>query len=318
MKNLFTILFVLISLQVLNAQVVEPSDTVNQESNSKNTLIRYKIIKTDGGELNGEIIKQDSRELLLKTIDGREIYLPQHLISKIIKMSPLELNEKGEFIEKSPFSTRYFMSTNGFALNEGENYYLLNWWGPEIQFGLKNNLSVGIMSSWLGTPIIGTFKKSWKIKKNTHVALGALIGTGSYVNINFYGGIPFAAITFGKQTANISLSFGYGAISDIKQLSLPYDPYAPYPNEQPVEKRITDGAGMFSFSGVRKLTHSVSFIFESFFVLPDGPSNYVPIVVLSPGLRFQHKQGKAFQIGFTGVLSETVFPIPMVQWYRSF
>ena len=94
MNNLFATLLFLISLNVVNAQVVEPSDTVVQQSNPKDTN-RYKIIKTDGGELNGEIIKQDNRELLLKTIDGREVYIPQHLISKIVKLSPLELNEKG-------------------------------------------------------------------------------------------------------------------------------------------------------------------------------------------------------------------------------
>jgi len=314
MNNLFAILLFLISFNVANAQVVEPSDTVIQESNPKDTN-RYKIIKTDGGELNGEIIKQDNRELLLKTIDGREVYIPQHFISKIVKLSPLELNEKGELIEKSPFATRYFMSTNGFALNEGENYYLINWWGPEIQFGLKNNLSVGVMSTWLGAPIIATFKKSWKIKENTHLALGTLIGTGSYFDVGFYGGIPFGAITFGKQTANISLSFGYGAISDEKQLLYNNDP-----NGMPLfeEERITDGVSMFSFSGVRKLTNAVSFIFESFFVFPEEQSQFAPLVVISPGFRLQREQGKAFQIGFTGVLSTAVFPIPMVQWYRSF
>jgi len=414
MRNLCTALLVLISFYVVNAQVTEPSDTVNQESNSKDTSIRqvtepsdtvnqesnskdtsirqvtepldtvnqesnskdtsirykiiktdggelkgeiikqdnrelllktsdgrevsipqhlisevvkddltfYRIIKTDGGELQGEIIKQDNRELLLKTVDGREIYIPQHVISQIVKLSSLELNKKGEFIDRSPFATRYFMSTNGFSLDEGENYYLINWWGPEMQFGLKNNFSVGLMTTWIGAPIIGTFKKSWKIKKNTHVAIGALIGTGSYSNFDVFGGIPFAAITFGKRTRNISISCGYGAVSDNKTLNnnYPSQQYMPYQ-----EKRITDKVGMFSFSGMCKLTRSVSFIFESFFVLPEDQSedaDFSPLsclAVISPGFRFQHKPGKAFQVGFTGVIMEDIIsPIPMVQWYRSF
>ena len=44
-----------------------------------------------------------------------------------------------------------------------------------------------------------------------------------------------------------------------------------------------------------------------------------PLVVLSPGLRFQANENSSFQFGFTGIRFEGEFvpvPIPMVQWFR--
>ena len=41
--------------------------------------------------------------------------------------------------------------------------------------------------------------------------------------------------------------------------------------------------------------------------------------LITPGLRFQQEKGKAFQVGFAGVFDKNgFFPIPMVQWFRSF
>ena len=55
---------------------------------SSNTSQLYKILKTDGGELIGEIIKQDSRDVFFKTYDGREFYIPQYIIKSIVKLNP--------------------------------------------------------------------------------------------------------------------------------------------------------------------------------------------------------------------------------------
>jgi len=43
----------------------------------------YRIIKTDGGELIGQIQSQDAREILLLTKNNRQIYIPQHTIKKL-------------------------------------------------------------------------------------------------------------------------------------------------------------------------------------------------------------------------------------------
>lgn len=324
MKNLVTILCIAVGLQIVNGQTTTTSDTLNQSIHSnQNTQQLYKITKTDGGELLGKIITQDSREVLLQSIDGREIYIPQHSILNIEKLNATEFNQKGEFIGKDPFATRYFLSTNGFALKEGDSYILYNWWGPEMQFGLKNDISVGVMTTWIGAPMIGTVKKSWELDENTHIAVGGLLGTGSYGWFDLYGGLPFASLTLGEETKNISLSAGYGAISynETQYYSGEYSYY--YTG---YTQRVFDKATMFSVSGMLKVSTSISFVFESFFVLPQwhqrndgyGPSSSL-IGFVSPGFRFQQKPGKAFQVGFAGGFNDYyITPIPMIQWYRKF
>ena len=324
MKNLVTLVCIIAGLQIVNAQNTTVSDTVSQNTYSnQNTQQLYKIIKTDGGELRGKIVTQDSREVLLKSIDGREIYIPQHSIQRIEKLDATEFNQKGEFIGKDPFATRYFLSTNGFALKEGDSYILYNWWGPEIQFGLKNDISVGVITTWIGAPIIGTVKKSWELDENTHVAVGGLVGTGSYGWFDLYGGLPFASVTLGEETKNISLSVGYGAIS-YNEDQYYSDEYSYYYTAH--TQRVVDKATMFSVSGMFKVSTSISFVFESFFVLPQwhqrdygyGPSSSL-IGFVSPGFRFQQKPGKALQVGFAGGFNDYyIAPIPMIQWYRKF
>jgi len=320
MKNLVTLAYIIVGLQIVNAQNATVSDTLSQSTQSnENTQQVYKIIKTDGGELLGKILTQNNREILLQSIDGREIYIPQHKIQKIEKLDSTEFNQKGEFVGNDPFATRYFLSTNGFALKEGDSYILYNWWGPEIQFGLKNNISLGVISTWIGAPIIGTIKKSWEINKNKHVAIGALLGTGSYGRFDLYGGLPFASLTLGEKTRNVSLSAGYGAISYNEFQDFNYTP-------DWQTKRVFDGATMFSVSGMFKVSTSISFVFESFFAFKEAnlgdngdtsSSNLIGFV--SPGFRFQQNPGKAFQVGFTGAFSDGIpIPIPMIQWYRKF
>jgi hypothetical protein len=199
-----------------------------------------------------------------------------------------------------------------------------------LQFGLKNNFSVGVMSTWVGAPIIGTFKKSWEIEEDVHAAVGCLVGTGSYGNIDVYGALPFATLTFGDETKNISISSGYGAVS-YNQEQYNYDQYYTddfYDYYEPTFERVSDKATMFSVSGLYKVSKSISVVFESFFVLPDldnltldESSSAKLIGFISPGIRFHQEPGKAFQIGFAGSFVDdivTPLPVPMLQWYRTF
>ena len=62
---LFMIIIIgfLFVFQGVNAQVDTVSNSISDSSKVQTQL--YKIIKTDGGELVGEIIEQDSREIFL-------------------------------------------------------------------------------------------------------------------------------------------------------------------------------------------------------------------------------------------------------------
>ena len=333
MKLSLLLISFLFFVNVCNAQNnTNKNDTINDNSPSI-----YKIIKTDGGELIGEILEQNTREILFKTSDDRTFYIPQHSIKELVQLDMSEFSKQGEFIGEDPFATRYFISTNGLPLKKGETYILYNWFGPDVQTGLGHNVGVGVISTWLGAPIIGTVKKSWALNKYTNIAVGGLFGTGSWGALDAFGGIPFASVSFGDRKSNLSISAGYGAFSNTEQYIVTEEGNVPYSvNNGFIEyeyenKRILKQATMFSVAGMHKFTRRVSFVFETFFIIPNsfgqkslsGLNNNVSpsklMGLITPGLRFQQEKGKAFQVGFAGVFDKNgFFPIPMVQWFRSF
>ena len=270
----------------------------------------YRIIKIDKGVFIGQILEQNARELLLLTKENRKIFIPQHLIKEIIKIEDSEFSLNDVYIGEDDFSTRYFLTTNGLPLKKGSNYVQWNLFGPDFQFSLGNNFGVGIMTTWIGVPLIGTVKKSWELGENTQLAVGGLIGTMTWVLPGYGGALPYGAISFGDRRRNISLSAGYGAVW--------YD-------------NTLDGRGLTSVAGMIKVSKNLSIVFDSFILLPTrgdnlsliGSSGYKAkrstFGFIIPGVRWHKEEGKAFQFGFVAIVSENFnvpVPIPMIQWYR--
>lgn len=288
----------------------------------------YRIVKTDGGELIGKILSRDAREILLLTTDNRQIYIPQHAIKEIILLTNAQFNNKGQFIGEDKFATRYFITTNGLPIKKGEHYVQWNLFGPDFQFGLGKNFGVGVMTSWVGMPIIGTIKKSWEFGKKSQFAVGGLLGTGTWVLPDWGLALPFATLSHGDRTKNIAISGGYGALWVDGDLQ---------------------GRAITSVAGMIKIGPKISLVFDSFILLPGQTETitdtyttqvYNPtsgqyenqitsyqykvekqgLALLIPGIRWHQSEGQAIQFGFTGVIAEgeiLPFPVPMVQWYRS-
>ena len=257
----------------------------------------YRIIKTDGGELIGQIQSQDAREILLLTKDDRQIYIPQHAIKEIIKLKNSDFNNIGTFIGEDKFATRYFITTNGLPIKKGEHYAQWNLFGPDFQFGIGKDLGVGIMSSWIGVPIIGSIKKSWQIGDKSQFAIGGLVGTGSWIVPEFGGALPFATLSFGDRSKNIAFSGGYGAIWTGDGVS---------------------GRAISSIAGMAKISPKISLVFDSFVLLPN--ENQTGGALFIPGIRWHQEEGKAIQFGFAGIIADgDIVPvtIPTIQWYRS-
>ena len=257
----------------------------------------YRIIKTDGGELIGQIQSQDAREILLLTKDDRQIYIPQYAIKEVIKLKNSDFNNIGTFIGEDKFATRYFITTNGLPIKKGEHYAQWNLFGPDFQFGIGKDLGVGIMSSWIGVPIIGSIKKSWQIGDKSQFAIGGLVGTGSWIVPEFGGALPFATLSFGDRSKNIAFSGGYGAIWTGDGVS---------------------GRAISSIAGMAKISPKISLVFDSFVLLPN--ENQTGGALFIPGIRWHQEEGKAIQFGFAGIIADgdiVPFPFPTVQWYRS-
>lgn len=286
----------------------------------------YRVVKTDGSVLIGKLLQTDAREILLRTEDGREIYIPQFVIKRLESLAGESRNLNGEYVGDDRFSTRYFITTNGLPIKKGEHYVQWNLFGPDLQFALADDIGVGIMTSWIGTPLIGSIKKSWKLNEETQFAIGGLVGTGSWISPDWGGALPFATVSFGNRQRNIAFSAGYGAIW---------------------QDGTTVGRTLVSVAGMLKVSPRFSLVFDSF-IMPSAPSELITntyeeyvfnpatgmgayqtrtasylqtrpgFALLIPGLRWHQGEGKAIQFGFSGVITESgSFPIPMVQWYRT-
>ncbi len=62
----------------------------------------YVVIKNDGTEYFGEILEDNNREVLLKTMNLGEIYIPKHEIRSITKLEAGDLR-KGNYIGNNIF-----------------------------------------------------------------------------------------------------------------------------------------------------------------------------------------------------------------------
>jgi hypothetical protein len=289
-------------------------DSTQAGSDTLNTK-KLSVIKTnDGGEFVGVILSQDAREILIRTKDRGDVIIPKYQVKEIKEVHPGELSAKGDYIPNEVFSTRYFLTTNGLPIEKGESYILWNLWGVDAEFAVGKNMGVGVMSSWMGMPIIGTFKYSIKLKEKMHLGLGVIAGTGSWASPDYGGALPFATLTFGDRRRNFTVSGGYGALAFGDGIR---------------------GRAIFSVAGMSKVGKKVSLVFDSFLIAP-GPTEYRSYVgyggqvytsaykrpggaLLVPGIRVQTQNKAAFQVGFGGLIADNElmpFPIPFFQWFR--
>jgi hypothetical protein len=258
----------------------------------------FLVTTNDGGQFVGTIISQDAKEVLIETKDRGQISIPKYQVSEIREISKTELTAKGDYIPAEVFSTRYFITTNGLPIEKRESYILWSLWGPDFEFGVGKNLGVGVMTSWLGVPIIGSVKYSINLAPKVNMALGGLIGTGSWVEPSFGLALPYVALTFGDRKSNISFSGGYGAV---------------------FFEGDNNGRGLLSIAGMTKVSKKVSLVFDSFIAPKSNNLNGLSIII--PGIRLQTDRNKTFQFGFAGLYSNTedsgsqVVPIPFVQFF---
>jgi hypothetical protein len=158
----------------------------------------------------GIILSDDGREVLLDTEDRGKIYLSK---SNILSIKPARATDvvSGEYVGEGAFTTRYSFTTNALPVKRGENYAMLNLYGPEVHFAVSDNTSLGIMSTWLGSPMALAVKRSFETADPLlNFSAGALLGTSGYLN-DFVGrgGLYFANATYGNRKHNVTVALGY-------------------------------------------------------------------------------------------------------------
>jgi hypothetical protein len=175
----------------------------------------YLVRKSDGNEFYGYIISDDGREILLETKTIGKIFINKSDIRELKKVDEKSVTTvSGEFRATGPFTTRYIFTTNALPIKKDEHYALIHLYGPEVHFAVSDNLSLGVMSTWIGSPIALAAKYSFNSKSNTYFSVGTLMGSSGYLNQGRgFGGLHFLTVTKGDRKQNLSFSAGYGYYS---------------------------------------------------------------------------------------------------------
>jgi hypothetical protein len=262
----------------------------------------YLVIKHDGTEFSGKLISRDAHEVMIETSNMSQVAIPTHEIATIREVEETEVSDNGDFRHPDPFSTRYSLTTNAMPLNK-DKYVLWNLYGPEFQFGISKNLSVGVMTTWLATPIIASIKCSVSLAPEVHLGAGTLLGHGSWALPSLMFAVPYGVLTFGNRSYNLSCSAGYGYVT---------------------MNSFGGGRALGSLAAMVKLGKKTSFIFDSYMVFGESGDvlNQIPsILVVIPALRLELSHYRAFQFGFTGINAGGQWlpiPIPTLKWFRKF
>jgi len=294
----------------LSAQIQDSS----QQSDTSKQL--YLVTKTDGGQFYGYILSDDGREILLMTKTIGKIYISKGDIASIVKVSDTESKkiERGEYSDyrnEGPFTTRYYLTTNALPIKKGENYAMLHLYGPEVHFAISDNLSLGVMSSWIASPIALAAKYSFNSKTNNHVALGTIAGSSGFLmNGSGVGGLHFATYTKGDRKTNLSFSAGYGwtviGSKWAKEYGFTYQVrdesiYStgsmnalttltgnPYSTEL---QRSFTGAALVGISGIAPVGKKASFIFDGMAVVAPRYNNTLANTHTVEDVAFTDKNG---------------------------
>ena len=205
MKNFIVSIFaiVLISVSVqIHAQVKVSDSTLRL------------IEKNDGTKYIAIILSDDARELLIETETIGKIYIPKSEVKRITLIENQDEIKNGELLEESPFSTRYAFTNNALPIKRDDHYAMVNLFGPEAHFAVNDHLNIGVMSTWIGSPLVAVGKYTIPTSnKKVNFSIASMFGTTGYLNgFKGFGGLHWGTFTYGNRKNNISFSAGFGYI----------------------------------------------------------------------------------------------------------
>jgi hypothetical protein len=90
-------------------------------------------------------------------------------------------------------------------------YGNIHLFGPEAHFSLTENLSIGLVTSWLAGPGILSIKYAVPLQtKGIHFAVGAMVGNSVFLDeIRQSGGYYYGMLTLGSRAKNFTISGGF-------------------------------------------------------------------------------------------------------------
>lgn len=253
------------------------------------------VEKTDDGRYVGILLSADEKEVLLDSTAIGSVVIPRAFVRSIMPAVVQSSQQRAASAQALPFSSRYFITTNGFPIGEDGAYILFTTFGPDFQFAPTENLSVGILTTYIGSPILGSIKATTRVSDNVNAAAGALIGWNGWIPEFIFFALPYGSVTFGSRASNVTLSTGYGYVS--------YD-------------GDDGGRALFSIAGQTHAWSKVSLMFDS--IILSAGTNTSMLVFGMPGVRVATGRNSAFQVAFPFAYADgelRMVPVPTVGYF---
>lgn len=187
------------------------SPTKAQEVNDSRRLT---IILKDGTVYHGTLAYDDGREMKFNTEELGLLVLRKQELRRMENSDDVPKTSSDTFVpvvKEGPFTTRYGVTTNGFAIKKGENYGLVSLYGPEIHFAVTDRLNIGYMTTWAASPMAVSLKYSFTTEDSpVQLSVGSLLMSSGFIqSMRGYGTLTFANLTLGDRTKNVNFSGGY-------------------------------------------------------------------------------------------------------------
>lgn len=260
---------------------------------------KYVVIQTnEGKELKGRVLELDKTSLGLYIEKTGMVYIQ---LENILNISEDNKLGSGRNSKDEVYATRYIFTPSYLRLEKGDNYGRLALWGAEMDYAISKSVTLGMMMSWLGSPMAINGKFAVPISKKIHIGFGCLFGWGGILAPPATVALPFGGITFGDTKSNLTFTGGYGISS-----------FTGGNNLSNVGTQLA-----FSFSGMKKMKDGATLIFESV-MIPYTPGSNNITFTLTPGIRFHRKYTRSMQVGITFMIIDGVIvpsPIPAISWF---
>ncbi|GAB3794446.1 hypothetical protein GCM10028819_08130 [Spirosoma humi] len=267
MKHLHLLLFLLVS-----SLVTAQDDYYQPKKQPVPAKSRYTILLKDGTQLQGELVRQDSVEAVIRTRNLGEVRLRADQI--------VSIEQQGAQVDgasyPNQFSQTMRLTPTAFSAEKGRLYYrnhLLYF--SQFEYGITDNWSVGTTFFTFVPSAIFSLSTKVSFPIGDRVRLGI---SGQYIGIQSDGflfgggrgsiqgaGYLQGIVTTGDRQNNTTFGLGWGVSNG--ELS-----------------RTVVG----SFGLVRKVSPKLSFITENFALLGRGTVDFGGM--LSAGIRFDRRR----------------------------
>lgn len=184
--------------------------------NVRDSTRTVKVETTDGNVFIGNVISEDSLNLVIKTQNLGDLKIPLNTIKSKTELKDLR-KVGSDYWLPNPQSSRYFWAPNGYGLEKGSSYYQNIWiLYNQFSFGLSDNFSVGagmlplFLFAGAPTPVWIVPKLSIPVVKDKlNIGTGAFLG--AFYSTDAMGfGLLYATSTIGSRDKNVSLGLAYG------------------------------------------------------------------------------------------------------------